>query len=59
MALKGGSPDYDGEPRPGPLGARRSDLVEVAARWGIDPERDLAQSPVRAGSTGSPAVRQA
>jgi aryl-alcohol dehydrogenase-like predicted oxidoreductase len=58
MALKGGSPDYDGEPRPDrwELDER---LVEVAARWGIDPLRDLAQSPVPAGSTGSPAVRQA
>jgi Ser/Thr protein kinase RdoA (MazF antagonist) len=58
MALKGGSPDHDGDPRPDrwELGDR---LAEVAARWGIDPARDLAQSPVPAGSTGSPAARQA
>jgi aryl-alcohol dehydrogenase-like predicted oxidoreductase len=58
MALKGGSPDHDGEPR-----ADRWELddrlAEVAARWGIDPARDLVQSPVPAGSTGSPAARQA
>ena len=58
MALKGGSPEYDGEPR-----ADRWELddrlAEVAARWGIEPARDLAQSPVPAGSTGSPAARQA
>ena len=58
MVLKGGSPDHDGEPRPDrwELDDR---LAEVAARWGIDPARDLAQSPVPAGSTGSPAARQA
>jgi aryl-alcohol dehydrogenase-like predicted oxidoreductase len=58
MALKGGSPDHDGAPRPDrwELDER---LLAVAARWGIDPVRDLAQSPVPAGSTGSPAVRQA
>jgi aryl-alcohol dehydrogenase-like predicted oxidoreductase len=58
MLLKGGSPDHDGEPRPDrwPIDDR---LAEVAARWGIDPARDLAQSPVPAGSTGSPAARQA
>ena len=58
MALKGGSPDHEGEPRPDrwELDDR---LAEVAARWGIEPVRDLAQSPVPAGSTGSPAARQA
>jgi aryl-alcohol dehydrogenase-like predicted oxidoreductase len=58
MLLKGGSPDHDGEPRPDrwPVDDR---LAEVAVRWGIEPERDLAQSPVPAGSTGSPAARQA
>ncbi|MDX6673989.1 MAG: hypothetical protein QOH11_1407 [Solirubrobacteraceae bacterium] len=58
MALKGGSPDHDGEPRPDrwELDDR---LAEVAARWGIEPARDLAQSPVPAGSTGNPAARQA
>jgi hypothetical protein len=58
MALKGASPDYDGDPRPDrwQLDDR---LAAVAARWRIDPARDLAQSPVTAGSTGSPAARQA
>jgi Ser/Thr protein kinase RdoA (MazF antagonist) len=42
MALKGASPDHDGEERPDrwPLS---DELVEVAARWGIDPESDLRQ----------------
>ena len=58
MALKGGSPDHDGAPRPDrwELDER---LLAAAARWAIDPVRDLAQSPRHAGSTGSPAVRQA
>jgi aryl-alcohol dehydrogenase-like predicted oxidoreductase len=58
MALKGGSSEYEGEPRPDrwQLDDR---LAAVAARWGIDPARDLAQLPVPAGSTGSPAARQA
>jgi len=58
MALKGGSPEYEGEPRPDrwQLDDR---LAAVAARWAIEPARDLAQSPVPAGSTGSPAARQA
>jgi aryl-alcohol dehydrogenase-like predicted oxidoreductase len=40
MALKGGSPAFAGEPLPDqwPL---YDDLREVAARWGIDPGRDL------------------
>ena len=40
MALKGASPDYDGEPV-----ADRwqldDELAAVAARWRIEPERDL------------------
>jgi aryl-alcohol dehydrogenase-like predicted oxidoreductase len=58
MALKGGSPDYDGDPRPDrwELDDR---LAAVAARWAIEPARDLAQSPAPARSTGSPAARQA
>jgi aryl-alcohol dehydrogenase-like predicted oxidoreductase len=42
MALKGGSPEYSGEPRPDrwELDDR---LEEVAHRWGIEPGRDLAQ----------------
>jgi aryl-alcohol dehydrogenase-like predicted oxidoreductase len=41
MTLKGASPDHEGEERPDrwPLSP---ELVEVAQRWGIDPERDLA-----------------
>ncbi len=58
MALKGGSPDHEGEPRPDrwELDER---LAAVAARWAIEPARDLAQSAAPAGSTGSPAARQA
>jgi aryl-alcohol dehydrogenase-like predicted oxidoreductase len=43
MALKGASPDYDGEARPDrwQLDER---LADVARRWGIDPARDLAQA---------------
>jgi aryl-alcohol dehydrogenase-like predicted oxidoreductase len=41
MALKGGVPGFDGEPRPDRW-ALEDDLVAVAERWGIDPERDLA-----------------
>jgi aryl-alcohol dehydrogenase-like predicted oxidoreductase len=41
MTLKGASPDHEGEERPDrwPLSP---ELLEVAQRWGIDPERDLA-----------------
>jgi aryl-alcohol dehydrogenase-like predicted oxidoreductase len=40
MALKGASPDHEGEPRPDrwPLD---DDLRALAGRWGIDPARDL------------------
>ena len=40
MALKGASPDHDGEARPDrwPL---TDELTDVARRWGIDPEHDL------------------
>jgi Ser/Thr protein kinase RdoA (MazF antagonist) len=43
MALKGASPDHEGDARPDrwPLDA---DLAELAERWGIDPERDLRQT---------------
>lgn len=41
MALKGASPDHDGEERPDRW-ALAPDLVEAGRRWGIDPERDLA-----------------
>jgi aryl-alcohol dehydrogenase-like predicted oxidoreductase len=41
MTLKGGVPDFEGEPRPDrwPLSP---DLERVAERWGIEPARDLA-----------------
>ncbi len=40
MALKGAAPDHEGEPRPDrwPL---TPELEELAARWGIEPARDL------------------
>ena len=40
MALKGASPDHEGEERPDrwPLSP---ELAEVGTRWGIDPQRDL------------------
>jgi aryl-alcohol dehydrogenase-like predicted oxidoreductase len=40
MALKGAAPDHEGEPRPDrwPL---TPELEELAARWGIQPARDL------------------
>jgi aryl-alcohol dehydrogenase-like predicted oxidoreductase len=43
MALKGATPDHDGEPRPDrwPMD---DELAELARRWGIDPEHDLRQA---------------
>jgi aryl-alcohol dehydrogenase-like predicted oxidoreductase len=43
MALKGASPQHDGEERPDrwPLEPR---LAELGRRWGIDAERDLVQA---------------
>ena len=43
MALKGASPQFAGAPQPDrwPLDG---ELQELAARWAIDPERDLAQA---------------
>src|SRR3954462_9195498 len=42
MALKGASPQFSGAPQPDrwPLDP---ELAELAARWAIDPQRDLAQ----------------
>jgi aryl-alcohol dehydrogenase-like predicted oxidoreductase len=40
MTLKGAAPDHEGEPRPDRW-ALTPDLAEVAARWGIEPDRDL------------------
>jgi Ser/Thr protein kinase RdoA (MazF antagonist) len=42
MALKGASPEHEGEERPDrwPLS---DELVEAGRRWGVNPERDLTQ----------------
>jgi aryl-alcohol dehydrogenase-like predicted oxidoreductase len=45
MALKGASPDHEGDERPDRW-ALSDELVEVGGRWGIDPGRDLAATPV-------------
>ncbi len=44
MALKGASAEHEGEERPDRWALTPS-LVEVGARWGIDPEHDLAGAP--------------
>jgi aryl-alcohol dehydrogenase-like predicted oxidoreductase len=43
MALKGATPDHEGEPRPDRW-SLDGDLEQVAGRWGIDPDRDLRKS---------------
>jgi hypothetical protein len=40
MALKGGAPGHEGEERPDRW-ALDDDLIAVAERWGIEPDRDL------------------
>ena len=45
MALKGASPGHSGEARPDRW-ELDPQLEQVAARWGIEPERDLAQAAV-------------
>ena len=40
MTLKGAAPDHEGEPRPDRW-ALTPELAHVAARWGIEPSRDL------------------
>jgi aryl-alcohol dehydrogenase-like predicted oxidoreductase len=40
MALKGATPDHEGEERPDRW-SMDDELARVAARWSIDPERDL------------------
>ena len=40
MTLKGAAPDHEGEPRPDRW-ALTPELADVAARWGIEPARDL------------------
>ena len=42
MALKGANPAHEGEPRPDRWGMS-DELAQVAARWEIAPEHDLAQ----------------
>lgn len=42
MALKGASPQHEGEERPDRWGVDQR-LADVARRWGIAPERDLVQ----------------
>jgi hypothetical protein len=43
MALKGASPGHEGAERPDrwPIS---QELAAVGSRWGIDPQRDLAQT---------------
>ena len=43
MTLKGAAPDHEGDAQPDrwPLD---DELAELAARWGIDPARDLRQA---------------
>jgi hypothetical protein len=43
MLLKGATPDHEGEERPDRW-AVSAELAELAARWGIDPERDLRKA---------------
>jgi aryl-alcohol dehydrogenase-like predicted oxidoreductase len=52
MALKGASPDYEGAPA-ADRWTLTPDLAEVAARWEIEPERDLRQA-ASAGSRVTP-----
>ena len=44
MALKGATPDHEGDEAPDrwTLGP---DHAEIAERWGIEPERDLRKTP--------------
>jgi len=44
MVLKGGAPDYEGEPV-ADRWAIDGDLIAVGQRWGIEPERDLRRLP--------------
>jgi aryl-alcohol dehydrogenase-like predicted oxidoreductase len=48
MALKGASPDHEGEERPDRW-SMDDELAQVAERWSIDPDRDLRKvaEPVR------------
>ena len=42
MALKGATPDHEGAARPDRW-SLSDDLAALAARWDIEPERDLRQ----------------
>ena len=44
MALKGASPEHEGEERPDRW-ALDEELVAIGERWGIDPDRDLSGAP--------------
>jgi hypothetical protein len=48
MALKGATPDHDGEERPDRW-SMDDELAQIAERWSIDPDRDLRKvaEPVR------------
>ena len=46
MTLKGASSEYEGPPQPDRW--ELDELAAVAARWGIDPERDLARRELTA-----------
>ena len=48
MLLKGGAPDYSGEPRPDRW-ELDDELGAVAERWGIEPDRDLRQATAARG----------
>jgi hypothetical protein len=43
MNLKGGNPEYSGESLPD-MWEINADLLQVAARWNLDPQRDLRYS---------------
>jgi Ser/Thr protein kinase RdoA (MazF antagonist) len=43
MALKGATPDHEGEPRPDRW-SMDDELERLAERWSIDPARDLRQA---------------
>ena len=47
MALKGASPEHEGEERPDRW-SMTPELAALAERWGIEPERDLRRQAVPA-----------
>jgi hypothetical protein len=46
MALKGASPEHEGDEQPDRWGLDAR-LSEVASRWAIQPERDLSRAAAR------------